>query len=126
MIKEEELSMKYLVFSVFFMVVLGFSYRPAEAQTYLSREEATELFVGKAWHGPTGVFLFRTDNTYTFMEFDSKRKGTWSYQILSDGTFNGNSTTYRFFKRNNGEYGYRHGRSNRNYRAIPNMTAPFQ
>ena len=97
------------------------------AKTPLTKTEVQEQFIGIPWHGPSGAFLFRKDGTYTYQDFNrSKPSGAWSYRILKDGTLKGHTTSYTFYRRNNGKYLYYHSKSRKNYKAIPNKTAPFR
>ncbi|MEO0547693.1 MAG: hypothetical protein AAF035_12170 [Pseudomonadota bacterium] len=97
------------------------------AKTKLTAQEVRQIFIGVPWHGPSGVFLFRKDGTYTYQAFSKNTPaGTWSYQMLPDGTLAGNTTNYTFFRRNNGQYMYRHSKTNRNFKAIPNRSAPLE
>ena len=98
--------------------------RPQEGETKLSPDEVRATFIGTPWHGPSGAFIFREDGTYTFKNFDkSEPLGPWSYTITADGTLEGDTTSYTFYKSADG-YRYYHSRSERFYPAKPNMP-PF-
>lgn len=88
----------------------------------LSPAEVRSTFIGTPWHGPDGAFIFREEGTYSYKDFgNSQPRGTWSYIMLEDGTLEGSSTTYTFFRSGN-SFRYFHGRSCKYYRAIPNRS----
>ena len=92
----------------------------------LTKAEVESTFVGTPWNGPSGVFLFRTNGTYTYQSFDKdKPRGTWPYEIEADGTLRNGKLGYTFYKKGDG-FRYYHSRSNSFYDAKPNQTAPFE
>jgi len=98
--------------------------RPREGETKLTPDEVRATFIGKPWHSPNGAFLFRKEGTYTYKRFNqSEPRGTWSYRMNADGTLEGGSTSYTFYKNADG-YRYFHSRSGQFYLAIPNRE-PF-
>lgn len=114
----------------FFIVILlalgltAFTVESRAGETKLTADEVRDIFIGKPWHGPNGAFLFREDGTYTYKNFDkSEPRGTWSYSMKADGTLEGGTTSYTFYKIDDG-YRYFHSRSNRYYPARPNRP-PF-
>lgn len=106
-------------------IVLAIPSTSAEAKTKLTPEEVSTIFIGTPFHGPSGAFLFRRDGTYTYKDFSSGKQNTWSYEMNSDGSISGATTVYTFFRRNNGSYFYHHGRTNKNFKAIPNRPSNF-
>ena len=83
--------------------------RPNEVQ--LTPAEVKSTFIGTPWEGPGGVFLFRENGTYTYQNFKvSYPRGTWPYVIEKDGTLNGGTTSYTFYK-DGDEYRYYHSYS---------------
>jgi hypothetical protein len=109
------------------VVIITASQQTAEAKTKLSPAEVQEIFIGTPWHGPSGAFLFRKDGTYTYQDFHkSEPRGTWPYKMRNDGTLDGYSTKYTFYRLKNGKFSYYHSKSRKTYKAIPNMTAPFK
>lgn len=97
---------------------------PREGETKLTPDEVRATFIATPWHGPSGAFIFRMDGTYTYKNFNaSEPRGTWSYRMKDDGTLEGATTSYTFYKNADG-YRYFHSRSNRFYPATPNMS-PF-
>lgn len=89
------------------------------SRVQLEAEEVQETFVGTPWHGPSGTFLFREEGTYTCKDFDARApRGTWSYDMRSDGTLAGATTNYAFFQTPT-RYEYFHIKSGRYYSARP-------
>lgn len=67
--------------------------------TPLTSEEVLKVFVGKPWSGPSGQYHFRQDGTYTYVSgTTSATWGPWRYTLNADGSIDGPSTTYRFYK----------------------------
>ncbi|MEO9614418.1 MAG: hypothetical protein ABJG86_18625 [Nitratireductor sp.] len=87
-------------------------------RTQLTAEEVRSTFVGQPWRGPSGVFLFKRNGTYTH-DFD--RGGTYvgNYTIQASGVLKGETTNYTFFRNADGSYTYFHSRSGRYYPAKP-------
>lgn len=94
---------------------------PSAGEVKLTPEEVKSTFVGVPWHGPSGAFIFRESGTYSYRSFNGTEKGTWAYQILDDGTIEGGSTTYTFYRSGN-RYRYFHGRSCNFFSATPNQS----
>lgn len=112
-----------IVLSVVFVLSTSVTTRAGETQ--LTPEEVRATFIGTPWHGPGGAFLFRENGTYTYKDFDkSEPRGTWSYSMRADGSLEGGSTTYSFYRNDDGSYRYFHSRSNNYYPARPNKP-PF-
>ncbi len=97
----------------------------AKAAERLSPQEVREIFIGTPWHSDSGAFIFRTDGTYSYYNFDDREEwGTWIYRMTDRGALSGGSTNYTFFRRNNGRYIYYHSRSGNYYNAYPNKSYP--
>lgn len=115
--------MKHFVFGILMAVaaMITLSDR-ATAKTQLTAAEVQAIFIGTPWKNNNGVFLFRKDGTYSYRRLNEvTERGTWDYQMMEDGTLNGGSTSYTFFRRNNGKFVYFHSRSRKHYPAIPNV-----
>ena len=106
-------------------VFISFASTPAQAATKLTPAEVRQVFIGTPWQNNDGAFLFNEDGTYSYQDFNSnKPRGVWKYRMLKNGTLDGGTTRYTFYRRKNGKYYYHHSRSNRNYPAYPNKTFP--
>lgn len=116
---------QFLLKSVLFAVLFVSAHAsPSAGETKLTPDEVRATFIGTPWHGPSGAFIFREDGTYTYKDFDDyEPRGTWSYTMKDDGTLEGGTTSYTFYKSADG-YRYYHSKSDEFYRAIPNRP-PF-
>ena len=97
----------------------------AAAAERLSPAEVKEIFVDTPWHSDSGAFLFRESGTYSYYDFSEQEEwGPWAYKMDERGGLVGESTTYKFFRRDNGSFYYFHTRSGEYYNAYPGKSFP--
>lgn len=107
---------------VLLTIVASYAQKSSASDTKLTSEEVQQIFIGKPWNGPGGVFLFKKDGTYSYKKNSaSKAWGPWTYTLKPDGTIIGTTTKYTFY-RSDGGYKYFHSKSNRFYIARPSSS----
>ncbi|MCP4284492.1 MAG: hypothetical protein GY792_08580 [Gammaproteobacteria bacterium] len=94
-------------------LVLSGCTTPADAdRTQLTAAEVQSTFIGRKWRSPGGTFLFNS-STYTYWPNSGRRLDANNYEMLPDGTLHGASTSYTFYRNEDGTYSYYHSRTKR-------------
>lgn len=89
--------------------------------TRLTPAEVAALFIGRPWRSEKGEFLFRTDGTYRYKSaLTTTEWGPWPYRITEDGSIEGRSATYTFYRIGE-SYRYYNSETDAFYLAFPDV-----